>query len=152
MRVIFLDDIPHVARAGDIKDVKNGYARNYLLPKQIAVAATAQEMTRLESIRKAGLERQSKLKGGAQALAERLESKEVILKMRSGRNGRLYGAVTNLMIAQELAVLMEMEFDRKDITLDVAIHELGNFKAKVRLHPELSATVHLVVESLEEQE
>jgi large subunit ribosomal protein L9 len=151
MRVIFLDDIPHLARAGDVKEVKTGYAKNYLLPKHMAVAATVQEMMRLESIRKAGLERQAKLKGGAQALSELLESKEVVLKMRSGPNGRLYGAVTNVMIAQELARLMEVEFDRRDITLDAAIHELGNFQAKVRLHPELSATVNLVVESLEEQ-
>ena len=152
MRVIFLEDIPHVASTGDVKEVKTGYARNYLLPKKLAVAATSQEMARLASIRRVGLERQSKLKGGALALAERLESASVVLKVRSGPSGRLYGAVTNAMVAQELATLMEVEFDRRDITLENAIHELGNFQAKVRLHPELTATISLVVQSLEEQE
>ena len=74
------------------------------------------------------------------------------VSMRSGPNGRLYGAVTNAMVAQELATLMEVEFDRRDITLENAIHELGNFQAKVRLHPELTATISLVVQSIEEQE
>ena len=152
MRVIFLEDIPHVARTGEVKEVKTGYARNHLLPKRLAVAATPQEMARLESIKRTGLERQSKLIGGAQALAERLESASVILKVRSGPNGRLYGAVTNVMVAQELATLMEVDFDRRDVTLEGTIRELGNFQAKVRLHPELTATVNLVVESLQEHE
>ena len=152
MQVIFLEDIANVARAGDVKEVRTGYARNYLLPKKLAVAATAQEMARLESIRKAGLERQSKLKEGAQALAERLEGTSVVLKARSGPTGRLYGAITNAMVAQELSTLMDVEIDRRDVILEDAIHELGSFEAKVRLHPELMATVSLTVESMEEQE
>ena len=150
MRVIFLEDIPHVASTGDVKEVKTGYARNYLLPKKLAVTATSQEMARLESIRKAGLERQSKLKVGAQALAERLESASVVLKVRSGPSGRLYGAVTNTMVAQELSTMMELEFDRRDVQLEDTIHELGTFQARVRLHPELTATFALVVEAFEE--
>ena len=147
MRVIFLDDIPHVARAGDVKEDKTGYARNYLLPKKLAVAASAQELARLESIRKAGLERQSKLKDGAQALAERLESASVVLKVRSGPTGRLYGAVTNAMVAQELSTAMDVEFDRRDVQLEDTIHELGTFQARVRVHPELTASVTFVVEA-----
>ena len=149
MRVIFLEDIPHVANTGDVKEVKTGYARNYLLPKKLAVAATSQELARLESIRKVGLERQSKLKGGAMALGERLESASVVLKVRSGPSGRLYGAVTNAMVAQELSTMMEVEFDRRDVQLEATIHELGTFQARVRLHPELTATVTLVVEATE---
>ena len=150
MRVIFLEDIPHVASTGDVKEVKTGYARNYLLPKKLAVAATSQELARVNAIRKAGMERQSKLKGSAQMLAERLESAKVVIKARSGPNGRLYGAVTNAVVSQELSAMMDMEFDRRDIQLEQAIHELGTFQAKVRLHPELTATVTLVVEALEQ--
>ncbi len=149
MRVIFLEDIPHVASTGDVKEVKTGYARNYLLPRKLAVAATSQELARLESIRKVGLERLSKLKEGAQALAERLESASVVLKVRSGPTGRLYGAVTNAMVAQELSTMMEVEIDRRDVQLEDTIHELGTFQARVRLHPELTASVTLVVEAIE---
>lgn len=149
MRVIFLEDVPNVARAGDVKEVKTGYAKNYLLPKQIAVAATAQELSRLESIRKAGLERQSKLREGAQALAERLEAAEVVLRLRAGPTGRLYGAVTNAMLAEELTALMEVEIDRRTVTLSDAIHEPGEYQATVRLHPDLDATVNFSVEPLQ---
>lgn len=149
MRVIFLEDIPHVASTGDVKEVKTGYARNYLLPKKLAVAATLQELARLDAIRKVGMERLSKLKEGAHVLAERLESANVVIKARSGPNGRLYGAVTNVVVSQELSTMMDMEFDRRDIQLEQAIHELGTFQAKIRLHPELTATVTLVVEALE---
>ena len=149
MRVIFLDDVPNVARAGDVKEVKTGYAKNYLLPKKIAVAATAQELSRLESIRKAGLERQSKLMEGAQALAERLEAAEVVIKVRTGPTGRLYGAVTNAMVAEELTALMDVEIDRRTVALDDTIHEPGEYQAVVRLHPELTATVNFAVQPLE---
>ena len=77
MRVIFVEDIPNVARTGEIKDVKPGYAKNYLLPKRLAVAATRQEMQRLESIQRLGMQRQAKGKVGAQAIAEKLEDASV---------------------------------------------------------------------------
>lgn len=150
MRVIFVEDVPYVASTGDVKEVKNGYAMNYLIPKGLAVAATSQELGRLESIRKIGLKRQSKLKEGAQVLADRIENTDVVLKVRSGPNGRLYGAVTNAMVAQELSALMEMEFDRRDVILDHTIHELGNFQAKVRLYTEVTASINLLVEAFKE--
>ncbi|MQF99067.1 MAG: 50S ribosomal protein L9 [SAR202 cluster bacterium] len=149
MRVIFLDDVPNVARAGDVKDVKNGYARNFLLPKGIAVAATSEEMKRIETIRKVGLERQSKLKDGAQALVERLESSKFTIKVRSGPNGRLYGAVTNVMIAEEVSRSLELDVDRRDVMLAEPIHETGSFEAKIKVHPEISANIRLSVEDID---
>jgi large subunit ribosomal protein L9 len=149
MRVIFLEDIPNVARAGDVKEVKNGYAKNYLLPRKLAVAATAQELARLETIRRVGLERQSKLRDGAQALAERLEAAEVVLRVRTGPTGRLYGAVTNTMVAEELSTLMDVEIDRRNVTLDDTIHEPGSYQAMVKLQTDLTATVSFAVEPLQ---
>ena len=149
MRVIFLEDIPNVARAGDVKEVKNGYAKNYLLPRKLAVAATAQELARLETIRRVGLERQSKLRDGAQALAERLEAAEVVLRVRTGPTGRLYGAVTNTMVAEELSTLMDVEIDRRNVTLDDTIHEPGSYQAMVKLQADLTATVSFAVEPLQ---
>jgi len=149
MRVIFLDDVPNVARAGDVKDVKNGYARNFLLPKGVAVAATSEEMKRIETITRVGLERQSKLKDGAQALVERLESSKFTIKVRSGLNGRLYGAVTNVMIAEEVSRSMDLDIDRRDVILPEPIHEVGFFEAKVRVHPEISANISVSVEDID---
>ncbi len=150
MRVIFVEDVPNVARTGEIKEVKPGYARNFLLPKRLAVAATPQELQRLESIRKLGMERQAKEKVGAEAIAEQLEGQSVTLKVRSGPTGRLYGAVTTALVAQELSTLLEREVDRRSVILEETIHELGTFEARVRLHPEVVATVPLVVEAFED--
>ena len=150
MRVIFVEDVPNVARTGEIKDVKPGYARNFLLPKRLAVAATPQELQRLESIQKLGMERQAKEKVGAEAIAEQLEGQSVSLKVRSGPTGRLYGAVTPAMVAQELSTLLEREIDRRSVMLEDTIHELGEFEARVRLHPEVVATVSLTVEAIED--
>ncbi|MBI2855722.1 MAG: 50S ribosomal protein L9 [Chloroflexi bacterium] len=149
MQVIFLEDIPNVARIGEVKEVKTGYARNYLLPKGLAIAATPQELTRLESIRKAGRERSAREMENTQALAERLEGTSVTVNVRAGPQGRLYGAVTNAMLAQELSTLLGMEVNRRDILLEGPIHELGSFEIRVRLHPELITKLTLVVGPLQ---
>ncbi|MBF8268148.1 MAG: rplI [Dehalococcoidia bacterium] len=148
MRVIFLEDVPNVASTGEVKEVKAGYACNYLLPKRLAVAATPQEMERIASIRRAGQERRLKEEQGMKALAERLESTGVTLKVRAGPNGKLYGAVTNVMIAQELSILIEGEVDRRNVLLEEPLHELGTHQVTVRLHPQITATVTVTVEPL----
>ena len=148
MQVIFLEDIPNVAKTGEVKEVKTGYARNYLLPKRLAVRATPQELQRVESIRKAGEERRWKEEQGVQALAEKLEGTTITLQAHSGPNGRLYGAVTSPMIAQELSKFTEDEFDRRKILLEEPLHELGSYEITVRLLPQISATITVVVEPL----
>ena len=149
MRIIFLDDIPNVAKTGDIKDVKKGYAKNHLLPKGLAILATPQELSRIEAIRRVGAERSSKILGNAEALAQLVEGTNVVVKMRSGPNGRLYGAVTSTIVAQEISSILEKEFDRRNILLDEPIHELGTFEVRVRVHPELTASINVTVESIE---
>jgi len=149
MQIIFLDDIPNVAKTGDIKDVKKGYAKNYLLPNGLATLATPQELSRIEAIRRVGLERSAKTLGNAEALAQLVEGTNVVVKVRSGPNGRLYGAVTSTIVAQEISSILEKEFDRRNILLDEPIHELGTFEVRVRVHPELTASINVTVESIE---
>lgn len=150
MRVIFLEDIPNVARTGDVKEVKTGYARNYLLPKKLAVLATSREMERLESIKQAGLIRLSKELDGAEALKQRMEESPLTLQVRAGPTGKLYGAVTNALVAEELAKQLEVEIDRRDVVLDEGIQELGSFEVTVKLHSQITATVALLVEQIQE--
>ena len=151
MKVIFLEDVPHVARAGDVRDVKTGYAKNYLIPKGLAAGASKNELARSESIRKAGIEKQSRLKESAEELMKQVEDTELVLRVRSGPSGKLYGAITNLLVAEELSKLIQANFDRRDIILDSSIREIGNFQAKVRLHPEVVATINLLIQPTEEQ-
>ena len=149
MQVIFLEDIPNVARTGDIKDVKKGYAKNYLLPNGLATLATSQELSRIEAIRRVGRDNRAKVMGDAEALAQMVEGTNVVVKVRSGPNGRLYGAVTSTIVAQEISSILEKEFDRRNILLDEPIHELGSFEVKVRVHPELTASINVIVEPIE---
>jgi len=149
MRIIFLDDIPNVAKTGDIKDVKKGYAKNYLLPKGLATLATPQELSRIEAIRRVGRGKSTKILGDAEALAQLVEGTNVVVKVRSGPNGRLYGAVTSTIVAQEMSSILEKEFDRREILLDEPIHELGSVEVRVRVHPELTAGITVTVEPIE---
>lgn len=149
MQVIFLEDIPNVARTGDIKDVKKGYAKNYLIPNGLATLATSQGLSRIEAIRRVGRDKSAKVLGDAEALAQLVEGTNVVVKVRSGPNGRLYGAVTSTIVAQEISSILEKEFDRRNILLDEPIHELGSFEVKVRVHPELTASINVIVEPIE---
>ena len=83
MRVIFVEDVVNVARTGDVKEVKTGYARNYLIPKGLAVAATAQQLVRLEALQKIGMERSAKELGEAQELAGKLDGSNVTIKVKA---------------------------------------------------------------------
>ena len=150
MRVIFLEDIPNVARTGDVKEVKTGYARNYLLPKKLAVLATSREMERLESIKRAGLIRLSKEVDGAEALKQRMEESPLALQVRAGPTGKLYGAVTSALVAEELSRQLDVEVDRRNVVLDEGIQELGSFEVTVKLHSQITATVALLVEQIQE--
>ena len=147
MRVIFVEEVVNVARTGDVKEVKTGYARNYLIPKGLAVAATPQQLVRLEALQKIGMERSAKELGEAQELAGKLDGSNVTIKVKAGPRGRLFGSVTNAMIAKEVSETLGLSVDRKGIALPKAIHELGNFDIRVRIHPEVNANISLVVES-----
>jgi large subunit ribosomal protein L9 len=147
MRVIFTDDVDNVARTGDVKEVKTGYARNYLIPKGLAVAATPQQLIRLDALQKIGMERSTRELEEAQDLAIKLDGANVAIKVKAGPRGRLFGSVTNAMIAKEVSDSLGITVDRKGIILGRAIHELGSFDIKVRVHPEVAANISLMVES-----
>jgi large subunit ribosomal protein L9 len=148
MRVVFLEDVPGVAQGGDVKEVRNGFARNYLIPKKLAVPATHNAMQRVERLRKEADTQRVRRLNDARALAELLNGQQVRIAMRVGANGRLYGSVTNVMIAEELSKLMEHEIDRRVIELAEPIRELGDFDVSMRIHPEVEATVKVLVHAV----
>ena len=107
MRVLFLEDVPGTADAGEVKEVKNGFARNYLIPRQLAVQATPGQLQRLNAINRQAQEKRLKLSGDARLVAQALEGQTVVIEMRVGPTGRLFGAVTTRRIAEELNRLTE---------------------------------------------
>src|SRR3972149_9441661 len=102
MKVIFIEDVPNVAKAGEAKEVADGYARNFLLPKKRAVVASPAELKKLEDLHKAEDRRQVRSEQEAKALAERLGGMTLVFKRRTGGKERLYGSVTSEDIAHEL--------------------------------------------------
>ena len=145
MKVLFLEDVEGVAHGGDVKEVKRGFAKNYLLPKNIAVAATKASLERIPKLKveadKTRIQRLNDMK----ELATEIDGLRVNLAMRSGPNGKLYGSVTNNMIASELSSLSSKEIQRRMIILPESIRQLGVFEIKLNLHSELEANISLLV-------
>ena len=145
MRVVFLEDVPGVAQGGDIKEVKNGFARNYLIPKSLATPAThnaVQRVTKLQN--QAQVNRVRRLEDMKQLAAE-LDGAQISVEMRAGSSGRLYGSVTNAIIAERLAELTDKEIDRRVVELDEPIRDLGVYDLTVKLHPEVEAGISALV-------
>ena len=147
MKVIFLSDVPGSGQAGDVKEVKNGYARNFLIPRQLAVPASHDHMQRLEAIRKTGDERRIKEQKDLNALVEQLSELTLHLSARVGPTGRFYGAVTSTHVTEELIRLTEREFDRRSIHLENPIHEPGAYEAQARFTYGISAPLKLIVDA-----
>jgi large subunit ribosomal protein L9 len=145
MKVVFLQDVPNVAKAGDVKDVADGYSRNYLIPKKLAVVATSAELNRLELQRKADVRRQARTEQDAEAFAKVLQDITVVLKMRAGTKDKLYGSVTSADIAKEIKKLTKQDIDKRKIELEEPIRELGSHHVSIKLTKDVTATVNVVV-------
>ena len=154
MRVIFLEDVPGSGRAGDVKEVKNGYARNFLLPRKLAAPATHDHLQRIDILRKAADERRVKEEKDLTALAEHLSEVSMTLTAKMASTGRFYGAITSAMIADELSRLTEREIDRRTINLTEPIHEPGEHQVEVQMAHGITATIQVRAraEGAEEEE
>ncbi|MCH8910728.1 MAG: 50S ribosomal protein L9 [Chloroflexi bacterium] len=144
MKVLFLQDVRPTARAGDVKEVKSGFARNYLIPQGFAVQATEHELRRAAGLRQQADDRRLQEARAWQEVADALQDEKVRIEVRTGPTGRLYGSVTNTMIAAELARMTGREIDRKGIQIPAPIRAVGDYKIPARLVEGVSAT--LVVE------
>lgn len=147
MQLILVKDMEAVGRAGEIVDVKPGFARNYLLPQGIAYRATPANMRRLESERRKIEDAAEKALTIASALGEKLEGVSVNFKALAGEEGKLFGSVTTADISESLAE-QGLDVDRHLIRLDEPIKQLGVYKVPVRLHAEVKPeiTVWVVAE------
>ncbi len=132
MQVLFVEDVPGTAYAGDIKNVKNGFARNYLLPKKLAVLATPDQMNRVARLQAAASQRRDVAEKNMSAVAEKIEGAAITIEVRAGRNNRLYGSITNAMIAEELTEIAGQEIDRR-LILTEPIRQLGSYDVPVKL-------------------
>ena len=150
MKVLFLQDLRPTARAGDVKEVKNGFARNYLLPQRVAVLATKDELQRAEGLRHEAEERRLAEAKEWKDLADEIKNSEIQVLVRTGPTGRLYGSVTSTMIAAQLSEITEREIHRKGIRIPAPIRTVGKYEVPIRFVDGVESVLNLSVEADEE--
>jgi large subunit ribosomal protein L9 len=144
MKVIILEDIDRLGKAGDIVTVKEGYARNYLIPNNKAKPATAGNMRILEDIKKKRAAEEAKKTAEAKAIADKLSALSLTINAKAGEEDKLFGSISAEIIAESLAS-EGFTVDKRDILIDEPIKKLGVFQVAVKLHPEVKATVRVWV-------
>jgi large subunit ribosomal protein L9 len=144
MKVILTQDIDSLGLAGEIVEVARGYARNYLVPKKIALEATEDNIKRTETQRKNIEIKRIKLKEDAQKIKERLAQVVITIAQKAGEEDKLYGSVTSMDIANELEK-QGITIDRRKIILDKPIKSLGEFSVPIKLHHQVTAPIKVTV-------
>jgi large subunit ribosomal protein L9 len=144
MEVILREHVDNLGRRGDVVKVANGYARNYLLPRNLALTVTEGNRKQIERERKVAEAQEAEERQQAEALASRLTQTEVVIARRVGETEALYGSVTSADIAEALAE-KGLEIERRRIHLDEPIKQLGEFSVPVRLHRDVTAQVQVSV-------
>lgn len=145
MKVILKQDIESLGDAGDIVEVADGYGNNYLVPRGLAMRASKGALADAEAIRQARSKRAARTFADAQEQRRQIEAKTVRIVARAGEDGTLYGSVGNTAVAAALRDQLGMEVDRHRIPIDRPIKRLGAHEISIRLHPEVTATIHVEV-------
>lgn len=144
MKVILREDIPNLGKSGEVVSVKDGFGRNYLLPRQLAVLASEKNVRQLEHERAVITAQQAKQRAGAEALAKQVGNVQVRIPRKVGEQDKLYGSVTALDIAEALAA-QGQKVDRRALHLAEPIKALGTYEVELRLHRDVTAKVKVEV-------
>ena len=147
MKIILKEDIKNLGKMGQIVDVADGYARNYLVPKGLAVEASTKNIRSLEHEKKIIQEKARKRKDSAQDLASRITALTLTIKAKAGEEEKLFGSVTTMDIAEAL-LAQGVEIEKKKIVLEEPIKRLGSYSVQIKLHPDVS--VPLTIEVIQE--
>lgn len=145
MRVMLTKDVENVGRAGDVKEVADGYGRNFLLRRKLAVPAGKGVEAEAKRLRDAAVRRETKDKAEAQALADQIGNKTVVVRLKVGAEDKAFGSITNQDIATALKAQHRVEIDRHKIDLKEPIKTLGEHQVALRLHRDVDAHVNVIV-------
>lgn len=145
VKVLFLKDVRPTARAGDVKEVKSGFGRNFLIPQGLAVHATEHELRRASKLRVQAEDRRLVEAKEWQEVADAFKEQKIRIEVRTGPTGRLYGSVTNTMIAAKMSEMTERDIDRKGIQIPAPIRAVGDYKVPARLVEGVNATLTVEV-------
>lgn len=145
MKVVLRADVEHLGRKGDLLDVTDGYARNYLVPRGMAIKATKGAVAQAEAMRRNRAARDTRDRESAEAVAARVGAQTLRIGARAGEGGKLFGSVTNADVAAAVHDQLGIDLDRRAIELADPIRDLGASDIVVRLHPDVTATLHVEV-------
>ncbi len=145
MRVIFVQDVPNVARAGEIKEVANGYGRNFLIPRKLALSASPEAINTVAAQLKAQSRSQVQTEAELIEMANQLDGREVFLEARAGGKERLYGSITAADIAAELERTVGVTIDKRKIEMDESIRQLGSYEVIIRLAKDIVPKIKVTV-------
>jgi len=148
MKVILKEDVKGLGKKEQLVDVSDGYARNFLIPRNIAVPATATNMNIMQTRNAADKAKKDRELTGAKELAEKLGALTVEVKTKAGENGRLFGSVTNMDIADSLKKNHKLDVDKKKIVISEPIKSIGTTEVEVKLHPGVSAKLKVNITNL----
>lgn len=149
MKIILQQSVPKLGHPGDVVEVKDGYARNYLVPRGLAVKASPSMVRHAESLKRAHQARMGKVKVDAQVTATKLAGAPVVVHERAGEEGKLFGSVTATEVAAALAKQFGVVVDRRDVHLEHPIRTLGTHEARVHLHEGVDPVVTIEVRPIE---
>ncbi len=147
MKVMLTKDVDNVGHAGDIKEVADGYGRNFLLPRRLAVLAKGGVEMEARRLRDQATKREAKEREEARALADEIGNKTVVVRLKTGSEDKAFGAITNEDIASALKAQHKVEVDRRKIDLKEPIKTLGEHQVALRLHRDVDAQINLIVTS-----
>jgi len=148
MKVILQQDVKALGKKGDVLEVSEGHARNFLFPRKLAVEATDGNVKTLEARKQKEAERKAEEKKQAQALAEKISKLEVKIQAKTGDNGRLFGSITSKDIADAVKASSGIEIDKRKIDLEEPIKTLGTYPLKVKLHKDVTTEVRVSIVEL----
>ena len=145
MKVIFLTDVRGQGKKGEMKEVSQGYARNYLLPRNLAIEATADHINALKLKEKAKAAQAAKEKALAEEYAKKLGGVQVVVRAKAGNSGKLFGAVTSEAISKALKEQFDMDIEKNKIVQSEPIKNFGSFTVKAKLGYEVSGNINVLV-------
>lgn len=145
MKVILTQDVKNLGKAGQLVNVAEGYARNFLMPRKLAIVANEGAVGELEKKRKSAEAREAKAVADAKALAEKIASLKVTIDAKTGSGSKLYGSVTSHEIATALKKQHQVDVDKRKINIGEPIKSTGTYEIPVKLHSDVSATIHIEV-------
>ncbi len=144
MQIILREDVTNLGRPGDVVKVRDGYARNFLLPRNLAVEANPKNLRAFEHQKRLALMRREARKGEALKMKERIEALRINISARAGEEGKLFGSVTNIDIERALRE-QGLDIERRKVILPEPIKQLGDYTVAVKLDPEVDASLKLSV-------